>query len=74
MPASNGGDIFLGIAIDYFIPLEGVKKCDRLREIILVGLTRGYLETRLFYRVSRVSLVETLVPDGQEKGPGSFKA
>jgi hypothetical protein len=34
MPASNGGDILLGIAIDYFIPLEGVKKCDRLREII----------------------------------------
>jgi hypothetical protein len=31
MPASNGGDILLGIAIDYFIPLEGVKKCDRLR-------------------------------------------
>jgi len=34
MAASNGGDILLGIAIDYFIPLEGFKKCDRLREII----------------------------------------
>ncbi|MBD0342284.1 MAG: hypothetical protein ICV61_15820 [Microcoleus sp. Co-bin12] len=34
MPASNGGDILLPIAIDYFIPLEGVKKGDRLREII----------------------------------------
>ncbi len=74
MPASNGGDILLRIAIVFFIPLEGFKKCDRLREIILVGLRRGSLETRLFYRVSRVSLVETLVPDGQEKGPGSFKA
>jgi hypothetical protein len=34
LSASNGGDILLPIAIDYFIPLEGVKKCDRLREII----------------------------------------
>jgi hypothetical protein len=34
MPASNGGDILLRIAIDYFIPLEGFKKGDRLREII----------------------------------------
>ena len=74
MPASNGGDILLGIAIDYFIPLEGFKKCDAFQRLFLVGLTRGYVETRLFYRVSRVSLIETLVPDGQEKGPGSFKA
>ncbi len=44
MPASNGGDILLGIAIDYFIPLEGVKKCDRLREIIF---------GRTYARVSR---------------------
>ncbi|NQE36158.1 hypothetical protein E5S67_03921 [Microcoleus sp. IPMA8] len=34
MPASNGGDIFLRIAIDIFITLEGFKNCDRLREII----------------------------------------
>ncbi len=44
MPASNGGDILLPIAIDYFIPLEGFKKCDRLREIIF---------GRAYVRVSR---------------------
>jgi hypothetical protein len=40
MPASNGGDILLQIAIVFFIPLEGFKKCDRLREIIF-GRTYG---------------------------------